>query len=653
MLHYRIFFIICFFLIVHSGASGSPGSLEEWLIPRPREISAGNGFLEYRQGRIICNDIIDPEVYPVVKSVQSVFQELGHFYPFSAIEATGEIPVIRMQIDSNADIRPQGYRLNIDRQSVLLVSRDKPGLFYGVQTLKQIVAYASANGRLPVVRITDWPDFERRGVLLDVNKDQVPTMETFRNLIDLLASWKINEFQLFFKYAFAFVNHPEVSQKYSPVTAEQIVELNHYCRERFIDLVPYHDGFGKLSEWMKYDRYRHLAECPDGCETRWGKYGPSSLSPAVPASLDLVDEIYRELLPNYSSRFVNIGSDETVELGIGRSREMCEKQGVGRVYLNFLKEVKTRASRNGQRVQFWGDIIINHPELIPEIPKDMIPMVWGYEANQPVESEIVKFRDSGLEFYVCPGTSSWNSVIGRLDVAVANLRNAAELGRKYKAMGYLNTNWGEYGNWHPISVCYPGYLYGAAVSWALDNNKEIDIPFLLNKWVFNDPTGITGDAVVSFGKAHSLTEVKLGNNNIFNYTLTSVSRPMKGERFDKLTLQSIERADSSLAANISKLTLSSMSCRDAFQVTRELVLAAELCRHACRIMKNKVAAGDGTLNHIPETERRFLITDLTRIIATHRDIWIGRNRVGGLEESTGKLQNILKFYQELELKNEK
>lgn len=645
----RTLLLLWVLLFSFSFVSANQGSFETWLIPKPRSISKGDGFLGYRPGRIICHEINDPELFPVAKSVQKVFAELGHFYPLSAVEAKGEIPFISLKIDNSADIRPQGYILKIDRQSVLLTARDKPGLFYGVQTLKQLAGFAAGAGKLPVVQISDWPDFERRGVMLDVNKDQVPTMETLRNLIDLLASWKINEFQIFFKYAFAFVNHPEVSQKYSPITAEQIVELNHYCREHFIDLVPYHDGFGKLSEWMKYEKYRQLAECPDGCETRWGKYGPSSLSPAVPASLDLVDEIYSELLPNYSSRYVNIGSDETVELGIGRSREMCEQLGTGRVYLNFLKEVKTRASRNGQKVQFWGDIIIKHPELIPEIPKDMIPMVWGYEANQPVESEIVKFKNSGLEFYVCPGTSAWNSVIGRLDVAVANLLNAAELGKKYGALGYLNTNWGEWGNWHPLSVCYPGYLYGAAVSWAVDENKNIDLPFLLNQWVFMDKTGITGEVVVDLGKAYALTGVRLGNNNIFNYALTSVAQPLKGERFSKLSEKSIEKTDSSLAANIDKLCRASMSCDDAQLVYGELVNAARLSRHSCRILKNKVSSKEGTLNNLSESERQFLLRDLTKIIATHRELWMGRNRVGGLEESTAKLQRILQYYQELKV----
>ena len=117
---------------------------------------------------------------------------------------------------------------------------DKPGLFYGVQTLKQLAGFAlsAAGGNLPTVQITDWPDFERRGVLLDMNKDKIPTMETFYRIIDHLASWKINELQVFFKHAFAFVNHPEVSQDLSPVTAEQVIALDHYLKRGLLILSP-------------------------------------------------------------------------------------------------------------------------------------------------------------------------------------------------------------------------------------------------------------------------------------------------------------------------------------------------------------------------------------------------------------------------------
>lgn len=644
--------IFCLFLFLLPGVvQGQQSSFIDWLIPRPQEVTVGDGFLEYRQGRIICHEIKDLEIFPVVREVQNIFINLGHSYSYAAVEARGEEPFVKLDIDNKAGLEQQGYKLIIDEQSIRLTASDKAGLFYGVQTLKQIAGYVSSTeqGEWPIMQIHDWPNFERRGVLLDVNKDKIPTMETLYRLIDILASWKINEFQLFFKHTFAFVNHSEVTQNLSPVTAEQVIELDHYCKERFIDFVPYQDGFGKLSEWMKYEQYRQYAECPDGCQTRWGKYGPSSLSPAVPASLDLVDEIYGELLPNYSSQYVNIGSDETVELGKGRSRELVEKYGEGRVYLDFLKEVKERASKTGKRVQFWGDIILRHPELIPELPKDMIPLVWGYEADHPFEEQCPKFRDSGLDFYVCPGTSTWNAILGRTDNAIGNLYHAAEEGEKCGAMGFLNTNWGEYGNWHPLSTYYTGFLYGAAVCWAFDVNKDIDIAFLLSHWVFRDEAGLMGKVVMDLGNAHQLTGVELSNNSVFNRALQSVERSFREDKvLGKLTVEGIEKADSSLSANIILLSKANMACDDADQVYSELLNTAELCRHACRIMKDKVVSKDGTLNGISEEERRFLIKDISRIIAKHREIWIKRNRVGGLEESVGKIKKIQEYYQALE-----
>ncbi len=624
-------------------AAGNTTALSDWLIPRPREISLGNGNLEWKPGRIICREVHDPQVFPIVQSVRDIFTELGHNCSFSAVAAKGEEPFVLLKIDTAADIRSQGYRLIVNQNSIQLIAKDKPGLFYGAQTMKQIAGFVSLTGEWPFMQITDWPDFERRGVMLDVNKDQVPTLETFRKLIDLLASWKINEFQIFFKFAFSYVNHSEVSQHYSPVTAEQIVILGQYCKERFIDLVPYQDGFGKMGEWLIFDQYLPLAECPEPCRGKDGReLRINSLSPAVPGSLELVDELYSELLPNYSSKYVNIGSDETRELGLGRSREMAEKKGVGRVYLEHLKKVKERASKNGHRVQFWGDIIVNHPELIPELPRDMIALVWGYEANYPWRKQLQKFRSSGLDFYVCPGTSAWNAIIGRTDNALVNLKDAAVEGKAMEAMGYLNTNWGEWGNWHPLPVCYPGYLYGAAVSWAVQENRDINIPFLLNQWVFRDGAGIMGQVLTDLGNVYKLTGIEQSNGNIFSRVLQNFQNPLP----TSLTREGIERADSALVENMQKLNRAKMACDDASQVHGEMVNAIDLCRHACRLMKVKKLSADGSLKGIPEEERKFLIRDLSRIIANHREVWIKRNCVGGLESSVDKMESILRFYQQ-------
>ena len=79
-------------------------------------------------------------------------------------------------------------------------------------------------------------------------------------------------------------------------------------------------------------------------------------------------------------------------------------------------------------MMFWGDIILHKPELIPELPKDVIALNWGYDADHPFDRGREAFRDAGVPFYVCPGTSSWITLAGRTDNAIANLRDAATNG---------------------------------------------------------------------------------------------------------------------------------------------------------------------------------------------------------------------------------
>ncbi len=256
-------------------------------------------------------------------------------------------------------------------------------MFYAVCTLIQLLGIRDqeAGGRrqestpisnlqsptssLPALRISDWPDFPNRGVMLDISRDRVPTMQTLLELVDLLASWKINQLQLYTEHTFAYRNHPEVWADASPMTGEEILALDAYCRERFIELVPNQNSFGHMTRWLTHDRYRPLAEAPDGCDTRWGHYDyPFSLCPIDPGSIELVRSIFDELLPHFTSRQFNVGCDETIDLGQVRSKEAVEKLGAGRVYLDFLLKIYREVRARGRTMQFWGDIIMEHPELV-------------------------------------------------------------------------------------------------------------------------------------------------------------------------------------------------------------------------------------------------------------------------------------------------
>ncbi len=196
--------------------------------------------------------------------------------------------------------------------------------------------------------IEDEPAFKNRGFMLDISRDRVPTISTLKSLIDILAELKYNQFQLYTEHTFAYTNHEIVWKDYSPLTSQDILELDNYCKERYIELVPNQNSFGHMEKWLTHEEYKYLAEAPNGFIKPWGgeKSGPFSLSPAVPESIKFVNSLFDELLPNFTSTKVNVGGDETFDLGLGRSKELCENLGKGRVYLNFLLDIYKIIKKN-------------------------------------------------------------------------------------------------------------------------------------------------------------------------------------------------------------------------------------------------------------------------------------------------------------------
>src|SRR5690606_12032611 len=319
----------------------------------------------------------------------------------------------------------QGYVLTVgEREGISIQPGGEPGLQYALATLAQLIRAAEgAPGQLelPSLVIQDWPDVPRRGVLLDISRDKVPTLATLKSLVDRLASFKLNQLQLYMEHAFAYPGHELVWRDASPLCAEEIRELDDHCAARHVELVPNQNSFGHMQRWLVHPPYRALAECPDGFEHPWNWSGePYGLCATDPASLRFLEGLYDALLPNFRSHQFNVGLDETFDLGAGRSRAACEARGTERVYLEFLREVHARVQARGRTMQFWGDIVIKRPDLLPELPRDAIALEWGYEADHPFAEHLAQLRAAGLACYVCPGTSSWCSIAGRTENALLN-----------------------------------------------------------------------------------------------------------------------------------------------------------------------------------------------------------------------------------------
>ena len=454
--------------------------------------------------------------------------------------------------------------------------------------------------------------FAVRSYMLDISRDKVPTMGTLRLIVDLLAKFGYNQFQLYTEHTFAYSRHKGVWEHASPLTPSEIRALDAYCAMNGIELVANQNSFGHLERWLTKPEYNHLAELPQGgAPLPWGgfKKDPTTLCPTDPRSLEFLDGLYDELLPNFESKLFNIGCDETFDLlGEGRSAAQVKEKGEGRVYLEFLKQVADLARKHGRRPMFWGDVILKHPELVPELPKDLIALDWGYEGNHPFMEQAEKFKAAGLEFYVCPGTSSWNSLAGRVENMRENMIAAEHAGRIHGAKGFMVTDWGDGGHWQPLAASLPGLVFGGLLATEGAHAAKMDIESALN--------GIMG--------------VPLGGTLLRLGTLYLRGGALRGNASELFRILANDRGYSRHPGLTD-------------HVLAEISSIAEGCRHAASDfasgafpnvwaqeivhMANLV---DAACNRRDERRLRFLREE-------HGQVWKLRNRPGGMDDSREKL----------------
>ncbi|HEY4952550.1 MAG TPA: family 20 glycosylhydrolase, partial [Verrucomicrobiae bacterium] len=515
------------------------------------------------------------------------------------------LAAIKVVRTHSAPAHAEGYELTISKTGIEISFRETGGLRAATATLRQLLR--EYGRRLPCLAIRDRPDFARRGVMLDISRGRVPKLEALLDLAEHLADFKINELQLYTEHTFAYQKYKSVWQSWGALTAREIQILDARCRELGIDLVPNQNSFGHLRYFLENPKLKKLAEVSEpyeGDDAATGKQEflrrPSTLAPNHPGTLPFLRGLYDELLPNFSSKFFNVGCDETWDLGRGQSKKLCETKGKGRVYLDFLKKIHREVSAHNKHMMFWGDIILNHPKLIRELPKDLIALNWGYEANHPFSQEAAQFAKAKIPFYVCPGTSTWQTLIGRHDNALANLRAAAKVGKKFGAVGYLITDWGDGGHPQPLAVSWPMLVAGAALAW---NSKTFDAKQLapvLSRDVFEDSTGKIAEAAFKLGFAHKKLGVT-GPNETPLGTVIAASRPEERELFcrngrkwfSKITAKNIYTTLKEIEKQRAVLLQAKPQSVSGKILASELDLAARLAAQSCKFMlwQQTIAAG--------------------------------------------------------------
>ncbi|MFN8472615.1 MAG: glycoside hydrolase family 20 zincin-like fold domain-containing protein [Anaerolineae bacterium] len=423
---------------------------------------------------------------------------------------------IRLALGSTGQ-GPEGYLLEIGAAGAVITAEGEAGLFYGVQTLIQAL---KTKGRvLPALRIEDKPALPNRGLMLDISRGRVPRLDFLKRLAAFLAHYKFNQFQLYTEHTFAFSRHADFAESVGALTGAEMRELDAYCRERHLELVPNLQSYGHHRSLLSLDQYKHLSE------TSW----PWSLTPANEETYRLLDEWYGEMLPNFTSMTLNVDCDETIDHGLGQSAAAAAERGKGRLYLDHILRLRELAAKYGRRIQVWADIINEYPDLIPEIPDDVTLLDWWYE-SQPTYPTIDAIAKAGRRFMACPGTSSWNSVFPRVDNALGNIRGYTRAGIAAGTNGMLLTDWGDYGHYQQPAGSVYLYAFGAETAWTGGATEPEEFDRKAGPLVFDDLSGRVVAAIRGLGKAVSHPAIRAHGRSDAAYAI--FDDPLAGRTAD-------------------------------------------------------------------------------------------------------------------------
>ncbi len=475
------------------------------LIPRPREIAAGTYVRIPRSVNISTSGTADDRF--AATDLAAVLRERGMQAAVVTNAASGSYHISLVRVSSpvgtqvlaaagltlGEEQRTEGYVVVTNEHRAVVIAGSAAGLFYGAQTLKQLIRTDGSEPRVFKSAIRDWPAMRWRGMQDDLSRGPLPTLEYQKRQIRTFAAYKLNVYSPYYEHTFEYKSHPLMAPPGGVMTQDDVKELIAYARQYHIDVVPEQEAFGHLHHMLKYEIYWQLAETAHG----------HVLAPGQAGSIQVIKEWFAEIDSIFPSQFVHIGADETFELGLGQTRERVKNETLGVVYIQFLKDIEAAIRRPGKRYLFWGDVAEKSPELVKSLPKDMIAVAWNYWSVNGFDRALKPFSDAGIETWVAPGVNNWNRVYPNNDVALRNIQGFVRDGQRLGSTGMLNTNWDDDGEGIFNQVWY-GVLFGAAASWQKGESSIPDFTASFGLQFHGDATGKLSTAQLKLSQAHAL-----------------------------------------------------------------------------------------------------------------------------------------------------
>ncbi|RZK47261.1 MAG: glycoside hydrolase [Pedobacter sp.] len=286
----------------------------------------------------------------------------------------------------------QAYEIKLKAGKITITANGAPGLFYGVQTLVQLLQPENGKTFFTAGEIVDWPDMDLRMIYWD-NAHHLQRLEAMKRAIRQASYYKINAFTVKLEGHFQFQSAKPIVEPYA-YTAAEYAELSEYAKAHYIELVPWIDGPAHISFILKHPEYQALRTFPNS------NY---QLDVTNPKADELLLGMFDELMnANKGGKYVLFSTDEAYYAGMstGEKKRAEELGSNGKLLAAYIKRIADKLHAKGRKVIIWAEypLTINDIDAIPShIISGVYNKDWAAKIKSHGMRQLIYTSTQGME----------------------------------------------------------------------------------------------------------------------------------------------------------------------------------------------------------------------------------------------------------------
>lgn len=429
--------ILCLLLIGHccfAGAQTHPA-----IFPRPRQISYQSGYLPLSAITIHQPAGLSPEIGFILRDFANILQQHTGKQVKKAVSASAA--TLQYQVQRSGESLPdtteltgqsdrEKYSLNISARGIQILAPTSTGLYYAIQTLRQMIETGPNGAVLPFATIQDQPAMPYRGVMMDFAHGGLLTVDEIKRQIDFLALWKSNQYYFYNEVSIALNGFEQLNVK-QQYTQDQIREIIAYARQRHMDVVPFMAFYGHQHDLLKKESFSRLGI---------GQYG-HEFDPRKPEVHQLLQNWISQYASLFPSPFMHVGFDETWETN-RIAKESDSSLQAESLWLSHLITIRQELKKYGKSVMAWTDMSHYYPNILSKFPQDVLPVIWEYSPDSAAMYHYLNpVLASKRKFFIQPAVSGWGHIYPATGYTYDNIDLCVRTGMREGSRGFITSVW--------------------------------------------------------------------------------------------------------------------------------------------------------------------------------------------------------------------